>query len=154
MVDKPPSTGVINDHRATPRGVLPRNAQAWLMAGIALLILGIIVFTGNVEPEQRVGQPPAGQATALNPERLKDYQDRLRVLDERARQALAQAPLDSAPVTATQSVEPQYGATRAATDPMEAERKRREYESLFASNVVISRRPDGQQLRTGGALTR
>jgi type IV secretion system protein TrbI len=154
MVDKPPSTGVINDHRPTPRGVLPRNAQAWLMAGIALLILGIIVFTGNVEPEQRVGEPTTGQATALNPERLKDYQDRLRVLDERARQALAQAPKDSAPVTAAQSVEPHYGGTRAATDPMEAERKRREYESLFASNVVISRRPDGQQLRTGGAVTR
>ena len=32
-------------------------------------------------------------------------------------------------------------------DPLEAERQRREYESLFASNVVLSRRPDA--LATG-----
>ena len=32
----------------------------------------------------------------------------------------------------------------AAVDPLVAERQRRDYESLFASNVVLSRRPDGQ----------
>jgi len=34
-------------------------------------------------------------------------------------------------------------------DPLVAERQRREYESLFASNVVLSRRPDGSQPDAG-----
>jgi type IV secretion system protein VirB10 len=36
-------------------------------------------------------------------------------------------------------------ADRAPEDPIAADRKRREYESLFASNVVLSRRPDAEQ---------
>jgi type IV secretion system protein VirB10 len=32
-----------------------------------------------------------------------------------------------------------------AEDPIEADRRRREYESVFASNVVVSRRPDAQR---------
>jgi type IV secretion system protein VirB10 len=38
-----------------------------------------------------------------------------------------------------------------APDPLVAERKRREYESLFASNVVLSRRPEGQRPDAGKA---
>src|SRR5262249_30478949 len=42
-------------------------------------------------------------------------------------------------------------------DPLVSERKRRDYESLFASNVVLSRRPESQrpdagQLRTTTAV--
>src|SRR5207245_9482019 len=40
-------------------------------------------------------------------------------------------------------------AAPAAPDPVEADRKRREYESLFSSNVVISRRPGAERLTTG-----
>jgi len=38
----------------------------------------------------------------------------------------------------------------AAEDPLDAERKRRDYESLFSSNIVMTRRPDGQQLIAAG----
>ena len=34
-------------------------------------------------------------------------------------------------------------------DPIAADRKRREYESLFASNVVLSRRPEAERPQTG-----
>src|SRR5262249_36114066 len=87
----------------------------------------------------------AGQATtAPSPERLRDYQDRLRLLDERARQQAAQPP-------ATTAVpRPPYDESAAAPppppDPIVEERRRREYESLFATNVVLSRRPDGKRL--------
>ena len=36
-------------------------------------------------------------------------------------------------------------------DPIAADRKRREYESLFASNVVSSRRPEAERLESGNA---
>src|SRR5206468_3324924 len=106
-------------------------------------ILGIIVFAGHPEPAAR----PATAATntaALppSPERLRDYQDRLRLLDERARQQVMTEPR---PTTVPRSAYDD-APTTAAPDPVETDRKRREYESLFSSNVVMSRRPDGQRL--------
>ena len=63
-----------------------------------------------------------------------------------ARQALeAQAPQPTVPVT-PRFEEP---AGPAPEDPIAADRKRREYESLFASNVVLSRRPDGERPEVG-----
>lgn len=124
------------DQRPTPRGVLPRHVQTWVMAGIALVMVGIIVLTGRPDAvEQTVtattpAQPP-------NPDRVRDFQDRLRVFDTRS--ALdAQAP----PPTASPAVMYQQPATGGTEDPLAAERRRRDYESLFASNVVSSRRPD------------
>src|SRR5712691_10682040 len=85
MADVEPGTASVTDHRNAPRGVLPRNTQTWLMVGLALGILAIIVFTGHPQPAPRVAAATAAPA-APNPDRLRDYQDRLRVLDERSRQ--------------------------------------------------------------------
>ena len=143
MADTASGTAPITDHRVAPRGVLPRNTQTWLMVAVALVILAIIAFTGNREPESRPVAESSVQTMALNPERLKDYQDRLRVLDERARQAMSEPAPRPEPAPRAAYGEPQVSE---APDPLEAERKRREYESLFASNVVLSRRPEGQRL--------
>ena len=64
-------------HRAARRAA-PRT-QTWLMVGLALGILGIIVFTGHPEPAGRPTAPVASTPLAPNPDRLRDYQDRLRV---------------------------------------------------------------------------
>ena len=61
------------------------------------------------------------------------------MLDERGRQ---QALVDPADPRAPLLYE---DAGTAAVDPLADEKKRREYESLFASNVVVSRRPDGER---------
>ena len=42
----------------------------------------------------------------------------------------------------------------APEDPIAADRKRREYESLFASNVVLSRRPEGRAPGSGSTRRR
>lgn len=132
-------TTTVTDHRTPPRGVLPRGAQTWLMVALALGILAIIVVTGRPEPPTRPAAGPVNQALAPSPDRLRDYQDRLRVLDERGRQQALDATADpGAPLL-------YEDAGTAATDPLEDEKKRREYESLFASNVVVSRRPDGER---------
>ena len=144
MADPARGTAPVTDHRAAPRGVLPRRMQTWLMAGVALGVFAIIVLSGHPEPAARPVQPSAPVPAAPNPERLRDYQDRLRALDERARQQS---------VTETQTM-PQppsaysESAARNPVDQLKVERKRREYESLFSSNVVMSRRPEGQRLTT------
>ena len=139
MAEPTTGTTIVTDHRTPPRGVLPRGAQTWLMVALALGILAIIVLTGRPEPPARPAAGPVNQALAPSPDRLRDYQDRLRVLDERGRQ---QALVDPADPRAPLLYE---DAGTAVVDPLADEKKRREYESLFASNVVVSRRPDGER---------
>jgi type IV secretory pathway VirB10-like protein len=148
MADSTPGTTPVTDHREPPRGVLPRHAQTWLMVAVAVGILGIIALTGDRAP---ASSTLAAAPTAINPpnaDRLRDYQDRMRVLDERARQQLVESapePVPPAPAYGNDNA----GGASPTVDPLAEERKRREYESLFASNVVLSRRPDRQRLETG-----
>jgi len=136
-----PGTAPVVDRRPVPRGVLPKGVQTWLMVALAVGMLGIIFLTGKPDgpaaPRQATQTTPAPSA-----DRVRDYQERLRMLDEQAARDLRQAALDAqaAPMPSA----PDDGAP-APVDPLVAERQRRDYESLFASNVVLSRRPDGQQ---------
>jgi type IV secretion system protein TrbI len=155
MADVPTTSGTasttsgaapVTDRRSVPRGVLPRGTQTWLMAAVAFGMLLVIFVAGRPEPA-----PPAAATTsaiAPSPERVRDYQDRLRALDARAAQeaqAAAGAPSPPPPVA--------YAETSAPPpqDPIVTERRRREYESLFASNVVLSRRPENQRPDSGRA---
>jgi type IV secretion system protein TrbI len=146
MADTAPETAQVTDHRPRPRGVLPRHAQTWLMVGLAVGMLGIIVFAGRPEPPSRPAPAPSSAAAQTpDPGRLRDYGDRLRVLDTRARQeTLAQASQPSVPPAMYQALPPDPNAIPTPS-PLETERERREYESLFATNLVFSRRPEGQR---------
>jgi type IV secretion system protein VirB10 len=139
----------VSDHRPVPRGVLPRRFQTWLMAGLAFGILLIILITGQSEPTRNPTQSQPAQA-APNPDRLREYQERLRAME--ARRALEAEPTQPAVPQAPRLEEP---AGPAPEDPIQADRKRREYESLFASNVVLSRRPEAERPDVGrsGALS-
>jgi len=147
MGDAVPGAAPVIDQRTAPRGVIPRGTQTWIMAGLAVGILGIIVFAGHPAPAAR---PPAAAPVtaeaAPSPERLRDYQDRLRLLDERARQQALAA--QQQPVAMPHPTYDDSSVSPASPDPIVEERRRRDYESLFASNVVMSRRPDGQRLIT------
>jgi type IV secretion system protein VirB10 len=145
-------TAPVTDRRPTPQGVLPRRMQMWLMLGLAFGILAIIMLTGRTTPKERPGAAgPTPQPLAMSADRLRDYQDRLRVIDDRARQEPVTQPLLANP---NQRMPPDTGPAGTATpDPLESERKRREYESLFASNVVMSRRAEAQQLMNSGGAT-
>jgi type IV secretory pathway VirB10-like protein len=147
MADAEPATASVTDHRIAPRGVLPRRMQTWLMVGVAVGILSIIVFTGHPGPAGRPTAPVASTPLAPNPARLRDYQDRLRIMEERARQETLGLN-DPRETAMSRPGSEETPAAAGTTDPLMGERRRREYESLFASNVVMSRRPDGQQLAT------
>ena len=133
----------VSDHRPVPRGVLPRRFQTWLMAGLAFGILLIILITGQPEPTRNPA-PPQPAAVTPNPERLREYQERLRAME--ARQAQEAEPTQP---TAPQAPPFEEPARAAPEDPIQTDRKRREYESLFASNVVLSRRPEAERPDTG-----
>ena len=144
MGDPVPGTAPVIDQRTPPRGVLPRSTQTWVMVGLAVVILAIIVIAGHPEPAKRPSNATATAALpALSPERLRDYQDRLRLLETRARQEVPAAPTSSSP---SRFDPDDRERTPAPPDPLAEDRRRRDYESLFASNVIMSRRPDGQRL--------
>ena len=146
MAEQPGTAGApISDHRVVPRGVLPRGFQTWLMAGLALGIVLIILIAGRPEPSRAPAQGVASAPTAPSPERLRDYQERLRAMESRQ--------VQEAQAAASPTVPPQPpladAPAPAPEDPIAADRKRREYESLFASNVVLSRRPDAERPDSG-----
>ena len=129
------------DHRETPRGVLPRQLQMWLMIGIALLILLIIYATGRPEPADRQRTESSSTApSSLPPDRVKGYQQRLTEQEARLRQDLADAEHTESGIAP-----PLVEAPAPAVDPLEEDRRRREYQSLFADNIAMSRRPPDER---------
>ena len=108
-------------------------------------MLLIMFVVGRPEAPARPA-PAAAPTVAPSADRVRDYQDRLRALEAQTRSQLAEQQ------TAAPVVDPRaYGepATPPPPDPIVTERRRREYESLFASNVVLSRRPESQRPDAG-----
>lgn len=142
-----PGTAPVTDRRIPPRGVLPRNLQTWLMAGLAVGIVLVILLVGQPEP-------PTGTTTSSvvpqtpSADRVRDYQDRLRTLEAQALRELQAAEQAATPPPAVYYDEPTQPAPE---DPIAADRRRREYESLFASNVAVSRRPANERPDAGSA---
>jgi type IV secretory pathway VirB10-like protein len=136
----PPGAVPVTDHRTAPAGVLPRRVQSWLMAGLAVGIVLIILLAGQPQPSAPT-PPSSSLPQAPSADRVRDYQDRLRAMEARAAlEAAAAAPAEPmAPPVAGGSGTPRQD------DPLASDRKRRDYESLFASNVVLSRRAEGSQ---------
>jgi len=146
-----PGTTPVSDHRPVPRGVLPLGIQTWLMVGLAGGMLLIILVAGRPTPSPR--QATTAPVPAPSPDRVRDYQQRLRALEAQAMQEDQSAPSSAAP----SSSNPERQST-AGEDALAAERKRRDYESRFASNIAFSRRsgtdkPGGAEATAGPTPT-
>src|SRR5438874_13631824 len=126
----------VSDRRPVPRGVVPRGMQTWLMVGVTVGMLVIILMSGRAEPPTRTAAIAASASVPANADRVREYQDRLRVLEARTVQEAQAQATATPPSLALRDGPP----TAPSQDPLVAERKRRQYESLFASNVVLSRR--------------
>lgn len=149
MADAPNPSGTppVTDHRPVPRPALPRSMQTWLMVGLAVGMLVIIFVAGRPEAPSERAKAPA-LATTPNTDRVRDYQDRLRALEAQAvledQASAAQLPVTAAPRIPEGDAVP-------TEDPIAAEKKRRNYDSLFAGNVVMSRRPANERPDPGSA---
>src|SRR5688572_22166358 len=80
--------GAIRDSRRAPRGTLPRQAQMWIMLGLAGLILLVILITGRPEPAPGVSTSvPNAPVGTVQPERVRGLQQRFAEQETRAREA-------------------------------------------------------------------
>ena len=148
---------------AKPPGILPKNTQAWVIAGLAAVMVAAIALSGNGSKSKQSAQPPR-QAAVIDPNvsRIAEYRNQL---DEETRKLAAeQAALNQAKQAAAGS-DPRVAAAiepggppnpytvrqppspderQSAKKQLEAEQDRKDYDSLFASNVALTFRKDSQ----------
>jgi type IV secretion system protein VirB10 len=143
----------VQEKAPKPAGLLPKNVQAWLLVGLAFLMVAIMWLTGGKKPQAPAKTlsmaTPADAPLEVNETKIAEMQSRIEDLQRQqlvAQSALAQQTrlLGAAAQDPGQSSPPQNGVAgtpeQKAEDPIVTERKRRDYVSLFASNVALSYR--------------
>lgn len=170
----PGTTPPVRDRRTPPPGILPRHTQTLVLAGIAALMVGVIALSGRNSPKQREGAAPLHGTTVIDPNaaRIQEYEKRIeeqtrKVQSEQAQlmrtqQALrgstngaeAASPMPYPVSGYSRMGEPRYPVAENPSDTaIQADRKKREYQSLFASNVALTLRKEGASETSGsGAL--
>jgi len=128
----------VRDLRVAPRGVLPRQIQTWVMIGVALVIVLIILITGSSDPPERVTAIGRALEPMLAPaDRIRSFEQQLAQEEARQRDTAARRADESAAVAGAGATGTRAGAVPAGQSA--------EAQSLFADNVVQSRRPAGDQ---------
>jgi type IV secretory pathway VirB10-like protein len=139
----------IQDKAPKPAGLLPKNVQSWLILGLAVLMVLIMWLTGGKRSTTlSKGSTSFGQSAApveVNEAKITELQSRIQQLQREqsvAQSALAQSRSVANPAvnSATSGSNVSAGRGERAEDVIQAERKKREYLSLFASNVALTYR--------------
>jgi type IV secretion system protein VirB10 len=142
----------VQDKAPKPQGLLPKNVQSWLLIGLAILMLMIMWLTGGKKPQTPAkvmsSVVPAEAPLEVNEAKIAELQNRIQELQREqlvAQSALAQQThLLGTPAADPQQPQPPGGAgiptEQRVEDPIQAERKKRTYTSLFASNVALTYR--------------
>jgi type IV secretion system protein TrbI len=142
----------IQERAPKPQGLLPKNVQSWLLIGLAFLMVAIMWLTGGKKPAPaaKLASPGStlGAPLEVNETKINELQNRIEQLQREqlvAQSALAQqtrllaaAPQDAQPSGPQNAAA--GGPEQRADDPIQAERKRRAYVSLFASNLALTYR--------------
>jgi type IV secretory pathway VirB10-like protein len=135
-----------------PPGLLPKNVQSWLLIGLALVMVLIMWLTGGKKPQTPTKtMPPAPMVQApleVNDAKIAELQNRIQELQREqivAENALAQPnrPMNNLTPDLPQTQQSGAAASGSADRPedvIRAEKKKREYLSLFSSNVALSYR--------------
>ena len=151
-MDQPTAPASIQEKAPKPPGLLPKNVQSWLLIGLAFLMVAIMWLTGAKKPQTAAKTSftplPVEAPLEVNEAKIAEMQNRIQDLQRQqllAQTALAQQTRQLGPPERDTTESEETGAFGAAgqrppEDPIEAERKRRAYVSLFSSNVALSYR--------------
>jgi len=151
-MNQPTQPAQVQEKAPKPQGLLPKNVHSWLLVGLAFLMVTIMWLTGGKKPQMAAkaasSAAPVQPPLEVNESKIAEMQNRIQ--DLQRQQLLAQTALAqqtrSLGVAAHDAAEPQQpgavgsGEQRPEEDPIQAERKRRAYVSLFSSNVALSYR--------------
>ncbi len=171
----------VEDKAPKPKGLMPKNLQALVMGGIALLMILIMAVTGHKRPKMPEAAPasPKPVADPVDQQKVASLQKDIQQEQEQsapqveaallqqqrrlaAEHELAGNPANpyGTPVTGTPTngVYPpgayavgSQPGTAAASDPVREDARKRRYESLFADNVALSYRKDTRGMQPTAA---
>ncbi len=150
------SPSPIQDKTSKPPGLLPKNVQSWFLASLAVVMVVIMWLTGGKKPMAPPRSVPTGPAIQapieVNEAKIVDLQTRIQEMQREqvvAQNALAQQSRILAPGNPDPQPVPGSGSTTnsapaTAEDSIREERKKRDYLSLFSSNVALTYRKPPQ----------
>jgi type IV secretion system protein TrbI len=146
------SPSPIQDQAPKPPGLVPKNVQSWLLAGLALVMIVIMWMTGGKKSStpSRVLPPGAGGQSPpeWNEAKIVELQNHIQELQRQqgvAQNALAQqSRMLAAQDPSAGASAPSNASPARAEDSIQAERQKRTYLSLFASNVALTYRKSPQ----------
>src|SRR6266404_5741131 len=151
----------IQDKAPKPAGLLPKHIQSWLILGLAVLMIVIMWLTGGKKQQTAAKANAPVQQTPLpvevNETKIADLQNRIQELQREqlaAQGALAQQNrLLAGAIPNEQQAQTNYAPNNPpgehTEDPIKAERRKREYLSLFASNIALSYRKSAPATQPG-----
>lgn len=151
MAEREPDSRIppqVQDRRAAPSGVLPKHIQAWVITGLALVMVVIIALSGHNPPKEKPAAAKEAAITETDAQRIQEYEARLKEeaqsLDAAKSQlAHTQETLGLAPTSARSlSAGPAPASAMMEESPASSERRKREEQSLFASNVALTFRKE------------
>ncbi|MPY90853.1 MAG: hypothetical protein GEU99_23435 [Luteitalea sp.] len=129
----------IDDHRQRPAGVIPRRLQTWAVITVAILMLLIMFTTRPTPPGSGVNEMGTGDPTLDRQDQQRAIQTAIeqyrRQVDEHQR-LLAQRQRSGSDLAKRSDGGADERPVVSPRDPLADERRRREYESLFASSVA------------------
>jgi type IV secretory pathway VirB10-like protein len=144
----PETVSGLRDKRVRPEGVVPKQAQGYVVAGLAVLILMAVMFSKNhAKPASKDAPlPPPAMSTDMNQRKIQELEQDLSA-DQRQsqQQALAQragagaSPVgNTVPATNTTPVAaaPVSQPTEPPRDPVADAERALVFRARFASNLV------------------
>lgn len=161
MSDEQP---VVQQRAQSPPGNIPKGRQTWIMVGVAVVIVLAVVFSGSGQPQQKTAAPaPLLAVNTPSKAEIDRYTQALRIEEQRLRQAQAEASRSRSAFeqqiggTVPQGAIPGQGSivsdgqshypavvpgtpAQSEKSAIEQDKEKREYASLFASNLALSYR--------------
>jgi type IV secretion system protein TrbI len=143
------TTTALRDKRITPEGVVPKQAQGYVIAGLAVLILMAVMFSKNhaKTAAKTADSGPLAMSTDVNQRKIQELEQDLSADQRQSQQSMAQKNMGSAdtPGGAPSSMQPNGTAAPMAplsppaappSDPVADAEKALAFKSRFASNLV------------------
>jgi type IV secretion system protein VirB10 len=145
----PASVPALHDKRAVPEGVVPKQAQGYVVAGLAVLILLAVMFSKNhAKPVSKAApSSPSAMSTDMNQRKIQELEQDLSADQRQAQQAQKAANNAAAPAVNASSAPSGDGAapvtqsppaTEHPRDPVADAERELAFKARFASNLIVA----------------
>jgi type IV secretion system protein VirB10 len=141
----------VKDKTLKPQGLMPKNLQALIIAGIALVMIVIMALTGRKAPAPVTAPATPPPPSPVDQARILSFRHDIQQQQADSATKLEEALLERQKRISAGETPPPAGIqgyptgtqpAAAAADSIKEEEKKRRYESLFADNVALTYRKD------------